>query len=225
MRLDAASTNRSMTMKRGLVHAYIGQGKGKTTAAVGLGLRAAGQNILVYMVQFMKGGRYTGELLAAELFLGGRFTIRQFGRGCIREDKQLKIAEFDDDQFLKLEPMHVRDDEPCGTCRYCFVNDAKQRQFCEDAYTHAKKALASGDYGLVILDELVYAVTYGMLPLEKALALIAAKPAHVELVITGGAWGGEVPKELIDACDLVTEMVKVKHYYEQGVLARRGVEY
>jgi len=212
-------------MKRGLVHAYIGEGKGKTTAAVGLALRAVGQDVLVYMVQFMKGGKYTGELLATERFLNGRFTIRQFGRGCIREDKQLKIAEFDKDQFLKIEPSYVRDDEPCGTCRYCFVNDTKQHQFCDDAYSHAKKILESGNYGLVILDELIYAVTFGMLPLEKALALIDAKPEHVELVVTGGAWSGEVPKEILERADLVTEMRKVKHYYEKGVLARRGVEY
>jgi cob(I)alamin adenosyltransferase len=211
-------------MKNGLVHLYIGQGKGKTTAAVGLAFRAVGQNILVYMIQFMKGGRYTGEILAAERFLNGRFKIKQFGRGCIREDKQLKIAEFED-QFLKLEPTFVRDDEPCGTCRYCFVNDTKQKVFCEDAYNHAKKVIESGDYGMVILDELVYAVTYGMLPLEKALALIDAKPDNVELIITGGAWKGEVPSELLAKADLVTEMVKRKHYYEQGVLARRGVEY
>ena len=211
-------------MKQGLVHAYIGQGKGKTTAAVGLALRAVGQNILVYMIQFMKGGRYTGELLATERFLNGRFTIKQFGRGCIREDKQLKIAGFDKG-FLQLEPSYVRDDEPCGTCRYCFVNDTKQRQFCEDAYSHAKKILESGNYGLVILDELIYAVTYGMLPLEKALELITAKPTNVELVITGGTWKGDIPKEILDRCDLVTEMKKLKHYYEQGVLARRGIEY
>lgn len=214
-----------MMVKKGLVHAYIGEGKGKTTAAVGLGLRAVGQNILVYMVQFMKGGKYTGELLSAERFLNGRFKIRQFGRGCIREDKQLKIAEFDEEQFLKLEPSLVRDDEPCGTCRYCFVNDTKQKRFCEDAFSHAKKILESGDYGLVILDEIIYAVTYGMLSLDRALELLECKPPHVELVITGGAWQGEVPQELLDKCDLVTRMEKVKHYYEQGVLARRGVEY
>lgn len=212
-------------MKKGLVHAYIGEGKGKTTAAVGLAFRAVGQNILVYMVQFMKGGKYTGELLAAERFLDGRFKIKQFGRGCIREDKQLKIAQFDDEHFLKLEAGFVRDDEPCGTCRYCFVNDAKQKRFCEDAYAHAMKILESGDYGLVILDELIYALTYGMLPLGKVLSIIEAKPDHVELVITGGAWQGSVPQELLDKVDLVTEMKKVKHYYEQGVLARRGVEY
>jgi cob(I)alamin adenosyltransferase len=207
-------------MKKGLVHLYVGQGKGKTTAAVGLALRAVGQNIHVYMVQFMKGGRYTGEILAAERFLKGKFTIKQFGRGCIREDKQLQIEGFENGN-VEL----VRDDEPCGACRYCFVNDKKQRQFCEDAYAHAKKVLQSGDYGMVILDELVYAVTYGMLSLDKALELIALKPEHVELIITGGAWSGEVPKEFFERADLVTEMKKQKHYYEQGVLARRGVEY
>lgn len=212
-------------MRHGLVHLYLGDGKGKTTAAVGMAFRAVGQNILVYMVQFMKGGKYTGELLAAERFLSSRFKVKQFGRGCIREDKQLKIAEFDKEHYLNLEPMQVRDDEPCGTCRYCFVNDTKQKQLCEDAYSHAKKIVESGDYGLVILDELVYAVTYGMLPLEKALELIDRKPTHVELVITGGTWKGEVPAELLERADLVTEMKKVKHYYEHGVLARRGIEY
>jgi len=211
--------------RKGLVHLYIGNGKGKTTAAVGMAFRAVGQNILVYMVQFMKGGKYTGEFLAAEQFLNGRLKIKQFGRGCIREDKQLKIAEFDKEQYLDLEPLHVRDDEPCGTCRYCFVNDTKQRQYCEDAFNHAKKIVEGGDYGLVILDEIVYAVTYGMLPVEKALELIEAKPPHVELILTGGAWSGTVPNELLERADLVTEMVKHKHYYEQGVLARRGVEY
>jgi cob(I)alamin adenosyltransferase len=212
-------------MKKGLVQAYIGEGKGKTTASVGLALRAVGQNILVYMVQFMKGGKYTGELLAAERFLNGRFTIKQFGRGCIREDKQLKLAKFDDEKYLDLEPSYVRGDEPCGTCRYCFVNDTKQKRFCEDAFSHAKKIIESGDYGLVILDEIIYAVTYGMLPLEKVFELVESKPAHVELILTGGAWQGTVPQELLDRVDLVTEMRKVKHYYEQGVLARRGVEY
>lgn len=210
-------------MKRGLIHAYIGEGKGKTTAAVGLALRAVGQNILVYMIQFMKGGRYTGELLAAERFLNGRLTIKQFGRGCIREDKQLKLASYNEGKEFRTS--YVRDDEPCGTCRYCFVNDAKQQRFCEDAYSHAKKILASGDYGMVILDELIYAVTYGMLPLEKALELLDLKPEKVELIITGGAWQGDVPERLLEKCDLVTEMRKVKHYYEKGVLARRGVEY
>lgn len=209
-------------MKKGLVHIYMGAGKGKTTAAVGLALRAVGQNIMVYMVQFMKGGKYTGEFLSAERFLQGRFKIKQFGRGCIREDKQMTLAGLAEGISGSEQ---VRDDEPCGTCRYCFVNDSKQKNFCDDAYEHAMKVLTSGDYGMVILDEIIYAVTYNMLPLQKALDLIDAKPENVELIVTGGAWQGEVPVELLDKADLVTEMTKRKHYYEKGVLARRGVEY
>ncbi len=211
-------------MKKGLVHLYIGDGKGKTTAAVGLALRAVGQNILVAMVQFMKGGRYTGELLAAERFLGGRLKIKQFGRGCIREEKQLTVASFEE-KGLPKGGLLVRNDEPCGECRYCFVNDETQKRFCEDAYAYAKKILEAGDHGMVVLDELVYAVTYGMLPLEKGLELISLKKDFVELIITGGAWKGKVPGEFLERADLVTEMRKVKHYYEQGVPARRGVEY
>jgi cob(I)alamin adenosyltransferase len=207
--------------RRGLIHVYTGDGKGKTTAAIGLALRAAGQNIKVYIIQFMKGGRYTGELLAAERYLHGRITFRQFGRGCIRENKQTQLAAFEEAGATKRFQL-VRDDEPCGECRYCFVNDKTQMEMCEDAAALSKKIVSSGEYGMVILDELLYAVHYGMLPLAKALELIDAKHPQVELVITGG----NAPAEVIARADLVTNMTRVKHYYDdQGVLARRGVEY
>jgi cob(I)alamin adenosyltransferase len=207
--------------RHGLIHVYAGDGKGKTTAAMGLALRAAGQNIKVYIIQFMKGGRYTGELLAAERFLQGRITFRQFGRGCIRENKQTQLAAFEQQGPTKTYEF-VRDDEPCGQCRYCFVNDKTQMEMCEDAASLAKKIVASGEYGLVVLDELLYAVHYGMLPLARALELIDAKHKQVELVVTGGS----VPSEVMARADLVTNMTRVKHYYDdQGVLARRGVEY
>jgi len=207
--------------KLGLIHLYTGDGKGKTTAAIGLALRAAGQNIQVHIIQFMKGGRYTGELLAAERFLQGRITFRQFGRGCIREDKQTQLASFDKERGSR-DYEFVRDDEACGECRYCFVNDKTQRELCEDAAALAKKVMGSGEYGMVILDELCYAVHYGMLPLERALEVIDAKHPQVELIITGGS----APKEIVDRADLVTNMTLVKHYYgDKGVLARRGVEY
>lgn len=207
--------------RKGLIHVYTGDGKGKTTAAMGLAFRAAGQNIQVYVIQFMKGGHYTGELLAAERFLQGRITFRQFGRGCIRENKQTQLAAFDEHGPSKPFEF-VRDDEPCGECRYCFVNDKLQMELCEDAATLAKKIVASGEYGMVILDELNYAVHYNMLPLQRALEIIAAKHPSVELVITGG----NAPREIVERADLVTNMTRVKHYYDdQGVLARRGVEY
>jgi len=207
--------------RRGLVHVYTGDGKGKTTAAIGLALRAAGQNIKVYIIQFMKGGHYTGELLATEQFLQGRITFRQFGRGCIRENKQTQIAAFEEHAQAKRFQF-VRDDEPCGECRYCFVNDATQMELCEDAASLSKKIVESGEYGLVILDEILYAVHYGMLPLQKVVDILASKHSQVELVLTGG----NAPAEIIELADLVTNMTRVKHYYDdQGVLARRGVEY
>jgi cob(I)alamin adenosyltransferase len=207
--------------RRGLIHVYTGDGKGKTTAAIGLALRAAGQNIKVYIVQFMKGGHYTGELLAAERFLQGRITFRQFGRGCIRENKQTQLAAFDDAGPTKRFAF-ARDDEPCGECRYCFVNDKSQAELCEDAAALSKKLLASGEYGMVVLDELCYAVHYGMLSVAKAIEILDGKHPQVEVIITGG----NAPREIIERADLVTNMTRVKHYYdEQGVLARRGVEY
>ena len=206
----------------GLVHVYTGDGKGKTTAAMGLALRAAGQNILVYIIQFMKGGHYTGELLASERFLQGRITFQQFGRGCIREDKQVQLAAFDASSSVGKKFSLVRDDEPCEECRYCFVNDKIQKDFCEDAATLAKRIVSQGEYGMVILDELLYAVHYGMLPVERVLEIMALKHETVELVITGG----NAPLAVVERADLVTNMTRVKHYYDdQGILARRGVEY
>lgn len=204
--------------KKGYVHVYIGAGKGKTSAAIGLALRAIGHNINVCVIQFMKGGRYTGEFIASERFMKGRLVIRQFGRGCIKEDKQTKISSFDSAQLLEF----VTKEEPCGSCRYCFVNDAIQKQFCEDAYAFAKKVLESNDFGVVILDELNYAVSFGLIPIEKAIELIELKPKEVELIITGR----DAHEEILKRADLITEMRKIKHYYEdKNIGARRGIEY
>jgi cob(I)alamin adenosyltransferase len=124
--------------------------------------------------------------------------------------------------YVALGFQFARDDEPCGECRYCFVNDKAQQDLCEDAATLAKKTVSSGEYGMVIIDEILYAVHYGMLPLARLLEIIDSKHPSVELVITGG----NAPSEVIARADLVTNMTRVKHYYdEQGVLARRGVEY
>jgi cob(I)alamin adenosyltransferase len=169
----------------GYVHVYTGDGKGKTTAALGLALRAAGRGRRVFIGQFMKGQAY-GELAA----LAGHRLIRveQFGSpGCVRRHEVTQAH----------------------------VDEARQ------GLVRSLEALTSGEYDIVILDELSVAVWFGLLSEEDCAALLRARPAPVELVVTGR----RAPDTLLAAADLVTEMREVRHYYQQGVPAREGIEY
>lgn len=169
---------------RSYVHVYTGDGKGKTTAALGLALRAAGAGWRVFMAQFLKGMEYSE--LAALKPLSRSVLVRQYGRSCLvgREPEQ---ADFD-----------------CAA----------------EGFLDCKRAIMSGEYQMVILDEANVAVAFGLLRLEDIIALIDCKPSDVELVITG-RWARQ---QIIERADLVTEMQEIKHYYQQGVLARAGVE-
>ncbi len=173
-------------MERGLVQVYTGNGKGKTTAALGLALRAVGRGFKVCVVQFIKGGGAYGEHMAARQ-LKPLLTIHQTGRdGWIRkgslEDKDIHIAR----ESLEL----------------------------------ARKAINSGVYDMVILDEINGAVWFGLFPVEDVLQIIESKPTSVELVLTGR----NADEMVVEAADLVTEMSEIKHYYQQGVNARIGIE-
>jgi cob(I)alamin adenosyltransferase len=211
-------------MKRiGKVQVYTGDGKGKTTASLGLALRAVGQGFKVFMIQFMKGGSYTGEFVAASNYLPN-FTIVQYGRHCIKQQKQMKMKGFFD--LTKVEQKsrlfdYIRDDIECGTCRFCFLNDDIQRDYCEEALKHALEIVEGGEHDVVILDEINVAVQIGMIKASHVLDLIAKKPKQVELVLTGR--GAE--DSIKNAADLVTEMKLHKHYFDDGVNARRGIEY
>ncbi len=171
--------------ERACVQVYTGDGKGKTTAALGLALRAAGAGLHVFIAQFMK-GRDCGELHALEK-LGDHVTIKQYGR----------------EGFIHGEP----DEE-----------DVKAAQV---GLEEARAAMQSGDYELVILDEANVAVHFGLFSVDDLLAVIDERPEHVELVITGR----KAPPRLLEGADLVTEMREVKHYYQDGLDARRGIEY
>lgn len=175
-----------MGLEQGLVQVYTGDGKGKTTASLGLALRAVGRGLKVCIVQFIKGGGQYGEHLAAQK-LSPLLVIHQTGRdNWIFKDR--------------LEPEDIK--------------------IAHEALEIAKTALAGGDYDLVILDEINGAVWFGLLKAEDVLGLIGAKPPKVELVITGRG----ADERVIAAADLVTEMKEVKHYYQQGVQARIGIE-
>jgi cob(I)alamin adenosyltransferase len=168
---------------RGYVQVYTGDGKGKTTAALGLALRAAGAGLRIFIGQFVKGMEYS-ELRALERF--PEIEVRRYGRDC----------------FIDREP------EP--------EDIEAARAGLEDA----RAELISGRWDVVILDEANIATYFKLFPVEDLLALIEQKPADVELVITGR----RADPRVIEAADLVTEMREVKHYYQQGVPCRKGIE-
>ena len=168
----------------GYVQVYTGDGKGKTTAAIGMAIRAAGANLRVFIAQFVKGMHYS-ELEALKKH-EGQITVRQYGRDC----------------FIHNKPSQE--------------DVLSARRGLEEA----GKILQSGDYDLVILDEANIATHYDLFPVEELLSLIASRPEHVELVITGR----RADPRIIEVADLVTEMRDIKHYYTRGVQARPGIE-
>lgn len=204
-------------LKKGQIHLYTGDGKGKTTAALGLALRALGQGFKVFIIQFMKGGAYTGEFISAKNFLPN-LEIIQYGRPCIKQQKQLKLKGFDPENPLFD---FIREEIECGDCRYCFLNDEVQKEYVENAFKKAYEIINHGEHHLVILDEIALALAYGFLETERLVALLKNKPEQVEIVLTGR----QAPPELIELADLITEMKMYKHYYNQGTPARRGIEY
>lgn len=195
----------------GLVHVYTGNGKGKTTTGMGMALRAAGQNIKVYVLQFLKGGSYTGEFIAASNFLPN-ITFKQFGKYCIKEKKQMKL-----DGTIQ----YVKEDDDCGDCRYCFLSDQEEELLAQQALEHAKEIVSSNQYGLIFLDEINVAISKGLIPLNEVVEMIKTKPKSVELVMTGR----NAPIEIRDLADYFTEIHEVKHPMHKGTYARRGIEY
>lgn len=191
-------------LSNGLIQVYTGNGKGKSTSAFGQAIRAIGQGFKVYVIQFMKGNDYYGEVKALkQLFLN--ITIKQFGRGC-------------------SNPEAIQADE-CLNCGRCFVkkgqSTSEDRQNAENALAHAVEVMASGDYDVVILDEINNALYHKLLKLESVLKVLQNKPETVELVLTGRY----APREIIKLANLVTEMRAIKHPYDKGIPARRGIEY
>jgi len=170
----------------GLVQVYTGHGKGKTTAALGLALRAVGHGLRVHIMQFLKGQTIYGELETAKSLVP-LLSIEQVGR------KSFVIPG-------KIDPIDI--------------------EMALTAFTRAQALLVSGDYDLVILDEVNCAVDLGLIPLAAVKALIAAKPPTTELVLTGR----NAHPEIIELADLVTEMREIKHYYNAGEPARVGIE-
>ncbi|MDD5111923.1 MAG: cob(I)yrinic acid a,c-diamide adenosyltransferase [Candidatus Altiarchaeota archaeon] len=185
----------------GLVHIYTGNGKGKTTAALGLAIRALSHGFTVCMIQFMKGGRHIGELKLAEKY--PNFSVRQFGKECPFSEK------------MKIGATH------CGNCRSCFFTPNESREKAAEAMKEAVKAATSGGFDMVILDEINVVLDKKIVGLDDAVRLIQTKNPDTELVLTGRS----APKELYKYADYVSEISEVKHPMNRGIVGRRGVEY
>ncbi len=174
---------------RGLVIVYTGEGKGKTTAAMGLALRAAGYGQRVLVIQFVKAW-FTGEKGGFEHLDNVEFV--QAGKG-----------------FYQILGDKLPKDE--------------HAEAAEDALALARAKIASGDYDVVVLDEIIGSVTGGLLNEEALLDLVDAKPLDLDLVLTGHH-AKRLPK-LLERADLVTEMVKIKHPYDKGIIAKKTIDY
>ena len=185
---------------RGQIHLYTGHGKGKTTAALGLAMRAIGHGMSVYMVQFLKGGNYTGEYVVAENYLPN-FKVDQVGKPCIKRSRQKTLLAY---ESSKERDIVVREAIDCGPCRFCFQVDEEDKNQTKKSFYYVESLVRSG-----------------FIPLQDMIKLLREKDPDVEVVLTGR----DAPEELIAASDLVTDMREVRHYMHAGVMARPGIEY
>lgn len=176
-----------MTKRKGLVLVYTGNGKGKTTAALGLALRAIGHGRRVFMLQFKKSDPGSGEIQAINKYLPD-FKVVQSGKNKMSSDG--------------------------------FLLDDKQ-SIVREGFRQGKEALYSKEYDLVIFDEINIVLDRGQLDVQEVLEMLANRPEHVDVVLTGR----NAPAEIIEVADLVSEVQEVKHYFRAGVKAKEGLEF
>ena len=176
-------------MSKGLVIVFTGNGKGKTSAALGIALRAFGHGMHVSIVQFIKGASDTGESRASER-LGPEIEFVSQGRGFVtkQEDKTRLI---------------------------------EHRKAAEEALALARQQMLSGKYDILVLDEINNAVQLGLIDSSAVLDLIRNKPPQLHLVLTGR----DAHPDLIAAADMVTEMRSIKHPFESGIPAQKGIDF
>ncbi len=176
-----------MSETNGLIIVFTGEGKGKTTAAMGMALRACGQGMKVLLLQFIKSGQRYGELNAVKYLPG--IEMVALGTGFVKNSPQDKMVE--------------------------------HRAAAREAIQRAREEVSSGKWDMIILDEINYAVDFGLIKEEEVLELLEAKPDTLHLVLTGRY----VRDTIVEKAHLVTEMKKIKHAYNSGIKAQKGVEF
>lgn len=170
----------------GKVHVITGPGKGKTTAAFGLAMRAAGHGYRICVVQFMKTGETTGEVIAA------------------RRIEEMEVLQFGTGRFIRSEG--PGDDD---------------LRAARDALSAARDRLSGGACRMVVLDEVNVAVSLGLLSASEVLEAVSSRASGTEVVLTGR----DAPAEFVEAADYVSVIESVKHPFERGARARKGVEW
>jgi len=173
----------------GLTIVYTGGGKGKTTAALGIALRATGYNKKICMIQFIKGSWHYGEMISSKR-LEPEFEMVAVGKG-----------------FVGI----IDDKTPIE----------EHKKIANEAIKISATKIQSGDYDIVILDEINYAINLGLVKLEDVLNLIKSKPSTLDLILTGN----HAKDEIIELADLVTEMKEIKHPFQQGKKAKKGIDF
>jgi cob(I)alamin adenosyltransferase len=172
--------------RTGLIMVNTGNGKGKTTAALGTALRAVGSEFKVFMVQFIKGSWDYGELHVADR-LAPHFEIKPMGEGFTWETKDKK-----------------RDTEVA----------TKAWEFC-------KSLIEKNEHDLLIFDEINNAMDYGYVDVDDVVKTLTNKPKELHVILTGR----NAPQAIIDIAHLVTEMREIKHPFQQGIYAQKGIEF
>jgi len=175
--------------KDGLVIVYTGNGKGKTTAALGMALRAVGYNHKICLIQFIKGSWPYGEMESAKR-LEPELELIIAGKG---------FVGIIDDKSPREE--HVK--------------------IAKEAIQISKEKIKSGNYNIVILDEVNYAINLNLIDVNDVLELIKSKPENLNLVLTGN----HAKNEIIELADLVTEMKEIKHPFKSGIKAKKGIDF
>ncbi|RKY85502.1 cob(I)yrinic acid a,c-diamide adenosyltransferase [candidate division KSB1 bacterium] len=177
-----------MNNKKGFIIVYTGNGKGKTSAAIGSAVRAAGHNFKVFIMQFIKGNWIYGEEKIFKSISG--IEIKRKGLGF--------VGIFGDE-----------------------IPKEKHKKIAEEGFREAKDAIFSGNYDLVVLDEINVAIDLGLINLEDVLKLIEEKPENLHIILTGR----KAPVEIVKKADIVSEIVDIKHPYEKGIEAVKGIDF
>ena len=195
--------NVSMCKEQAQIIVFTGNGKGKTTSALGLAVTEAVNGNKAVVIQFLKGGGYTGELFAAA-FLAPYFTIRQFGYGCPISGE--------------IKDGHSK----CTKCGLCFrENRNPVNGYALKALSYANEVLQAGQTDILVLDEVSHALKHQLIPENSITELLLAKPENMTIVLTGR----NMPETLTGLADKVVICEAVKHPMSSGIDARRGIEY